>query len=76
MCYTVITSFCSLIEQKHIISKKKNVNITHFFKNKSATSASTMEDNDRATEENKNRITVDSSELSLLSKEKNELNIF
>ncbi|KAL4153163.1 hypothetical protein QTP88_000996 [Uroleucon formosanum] len=40
-----------------------------------ATSASTVENDDRTTEENKNRIAVDSSESSLSSKEKIELNI-
>ncbi|XP_060862053.1 uncharacterized protein LOC132945023 [Metopolophium dirhodum] len=57
------------------MSKRKNVDITHFFKKKSATSASTVENDDRTTEENKNRIAVDSSESSLSSKEKIELNI-
>ena len=55
------------------MSKRKNVDITHFFKKKSATSASTVENDDRTTEENKNRIAVDSSESSLPSKKKYSL---
>jgi hypothetical protein len=47
-----------------------------FFKKKSATSASTVENDDRTTEENKNQIAVDSSESSLPSKKKYSLYIY